>query len=64
MTPCRPPTTPLSRSRKQFNEVMTAKAWYIPIYLLAALRVLEGRRSRRVEQPVGNFDVPSWKPKD
>jgi len=51
----------LEEAAKQFNEVMTAKAWYIPISY--SLRYMYSKGVDVSESgPLGTFDVPSWKP--
>ncbi|WP_255889430.1 ABC transporter substrate-binding protein [Nocardioides astragali] len=48
---------------RQFNEVMTEKAWYIP--LTYSPRFLYSKGVDIGESDAnGNFDVPSWKPAD
>jgi peptide/nickel transport system substrate-binding protein len=48
---------------KQFNEVMTAKAWYIPISYSQRYMYSKGVDvSEANTASTGTFDVPSWKP--
>jgi peptide/nickel transport system substrate-binding protein len=46
---------------KQFNDVMTAKAWYIPISYSPRFTYSKGVDIGESDAN-GNFDVPSWKP--
>jgi len=47
---------------ENFNEVMMEKAWYIPIASLPRYLYSDGVEIGKTS-PVGQFDLPSWKPK-